>query len=354
MRQGHYALRVSTLAWASYSDPPTLEHERAAIFARSWQYVGRLAQLESPGYFAATVGDIPIVVTRDRGGELRAFLNVCRHRGSLVAEGEGSRATLQCPYHAWTYGLDGRLVAAPRTDREGGVETEGLGLRPASVGTWGPLVFASPDPEAAPLREVLGRLPDLVAEAGVDVEQLEFRHRAASTVEANWKLVSENFLECYHCSVAHPGFSALVDVSPSAYRLEEGETFSTQLGSVRENGSGYDVEGEVARSQFHFLWPNTMINIFPGRMNFSIGPVLPAGPTRTERFLDYFFAAGVDDAWVEELLEFDGQVGAEDRVLVENVQRGVSTGLVESGRLLPESERLIVDFQRRVRAALAG
>jgi choline monooxygenase len=83
-------------------------------------------------------------------------------------------------------------------------------------------VFASPDPEAPPLAEVLGGLPELVAGAGVDVEQLEFRHRAASTVEANWKLVSENFLECYHCSVAHPGFSALVDVSPTGYRLEEG------------------------------------------------------------------------------------------------------------------------------------
>jgi choline monooxygenase len=345
---------VSTLAWASYSDPPTLERERAAIFARSWQYVGRLAQLESPGYFAATVGDIPVVVTRDGGGELRAFLNVCRHRGSLVAAGEASRATLQCPYHAWTYGLDGRLVAAPRADREGGVDVDELGLRRAAVGTWGPFVFASPDPEAPPLAEVLGGLPELVVGAGVDVEQLEFRHRAASTVEANWKLVSENFLECYHCSVAHPGFSALVDVSPTAYRLEEGETFSTQLGPLRENGRGYDVEGEVARSQFHFLWPNTMINIFPGRMNFSIGPVLPAGPARTDRFLDYFFGPGVEDAWVDELLAFDGQVGSEDRVLVENVQRGVSTGLIESGRLLPESERLIADFQHRVRAALAG
>jgi choline monooxygenase len=97
-----------------------------------------------------------------------------------------------------------------------------------------------------------------------------------------------------------------------------------------------------------------MINIFPGRMNFSIGPVLPAGPTRTDRFLDYFFGPGVEDEWVDELLAFDGQVGSEDRVLVENVQRGVSTGLIESGRLLPESERLIVDFQHRVRAALAG
>ena len=96
-----------------------------------------------------------------------------------------------------------------------------------------------------------------------------------------------------------------------------------------------------------------MINIFPGRMNFSIGPVLPAGPERTERFLDYFFGPDADAAWISELLEFDGQVGAEDKVLVENVQRGVATGLIERGRLMPESERLIADFQQRVQAAVA-
>jgi choline monooxygenase len=96
-----------------------------------------------------------------------------------------------------------------------------------------------------------------------------------------------------------------------------------------------------------------MINIFPGRMNFSIGPVLPAGAERTERFLDYFFGPDVEETWISELLEFDGQVGAEDKVLVENVQRGVATGLIDRGRLLPESERLIVDFQRRVQTALS-
>jgi choline monooxygenase len=344
---------MQTLPWTTYADPALGRLERERIFARSWQYVGHVGQLPTPGYFAAQVGDIPVVVTRERDGAIRAFLNVCRHRGSVVAEGEGARATLQCPYHAWTYGLDGALLSAPRADREGGIEVDELGLRPASVGMWGPFVFVNPDPASAPVDEVLGRLPGLVADAGVDVERLEFRQRAASTVAANWKLVSENFLECYHCSVAHPGFSALVDVSPTAYRLDAEETFSTQLGPVRTDGNGYDVAGEVERSQFHFLWPNTMINIFPGRMNFSIGPVLPAGPTRTERFLDYFFAPDVDAAWVEELLAFDGQVGAEDVVIVENVQRGVSTGLLAEGRLLPDSERLIADFQQRVRTALA-
>jgi choline monooxygenase len=342
-----------TLAWSAYSDPelPALERER--IFARAWQYVGHAGELgDGPGYLAGSVGDIPVVVTRDRDGALRAFLNVCRHRGSVIASGAGARETLQCPYHAWTYGLDGELKAAPRSNREPGFDCEGVSLRPASVGSWGPFLFVNPDPDALPLTEVLGDLPELVAAAGVEVTALRHHARADSAVKANWKLVAENFLECYHCAVAHPGFSALVDVSPDAYELAPGEAFSSQFGPVRENGGGLDTEGEVVRSQFHFLWPNTMINIFPGRTNFSIGPVLPAGSQRTERFLDYFFGPEADQEWIVELLEFDGQVGAEDKVLVENVQRGVATGLIERGRLLPESERLIVDFQRRIQTAL--
>src|SRR6266513_4416961 len=342
----------AALEWSAYTDPSLQALEREGIFVRAWQYVGHLAELgEGAGYVAGRVGDIPVVVTRDRDGVLRAFLNVCRHRGSVLASGAGARETLQCPYHAWTYGLDGTLKAAPRSSREPGFDCEGISLRPASVGTWGPFLFANPDPEAVPLADILGELPELVAATGLDVERLQHHSRAESSVEANWKLVAENFLECYHCAVAHPGFSAVVDVSPDAYELASGDTFSSQFGPVCGNGSGLDTAGEVKRSQFHFIWPNTMINIFPGRTNLSIGPVLPAGAARTERFLDYFFGPEADGEWIGELLEFDGQGGAEDKVLVENVQRGVETGLIERGRLLPESERLIVDFQHRVQGA---
>jgi phenylpropionate dioxygenase-like ring-hydroxylating dioxygenase large terminal subunit len=345
---------AEALAWRAYSDPELAQRERERVFARAWQYVGHLGELgDGPGYLAARVGDIPIVVTRDRERQLRAFLNVCRHRGSVLATGAAGRETLQCPYHAWTYGLDGALKAAPRSDREPGFECAGISLRPASVGVWGPFLFANPDPEASSLVDLLADLPQLVADAGVDVDELRHYRRAESAVEANWKLVAENFLECYHCAVAHPGFSALVDVSPEAYQLVPGDAFSSQFGPLRENGRGLDTGGEVKHSQFHFLWPNTMINIFPGRTNLSIGPVLPAGPQRTERFLDYFFGPEADEEWVDELFRFDDQVGAEDKVLVENVQRGVATGLIDRGQLLPESERLIADFQQRIRTALS-
>src|SRR5438477_7772208 len=338
----------AALEWSAYTDPSLQALERQGIFARAWQYVGHLAELgQGAGYVAGRVGDIPVVVTRDRTGLLRAFLNVCRHRGSVLAVGAAARETLQCPYHAWTYGLDGALRAAPRSDREAGFDCEGISLRPASVGAWGPFRFVNPDPEAAPLAEVLGDLPGLVAEAGVDIDELRHHARAESTVQANWKLVSENFLECYHCAVAHPGFTALVDVSPDAYRLEEHRLFSSQFGPARA-----ETDGDLARSQFHFVWPNTGINIFPGRANLSIGPILPAGPERTDRVLDYFFVEGEDESWIADLLELDDQIGREDSALVERAQRGVGAGAISSGRLLGESERLVAHFQALVRDAL--
>ncbi len=344
-----------SIPWSWYDDPAVLRQEQERIFRSSWQYVGHAGALAEPGcYFACRSAHVPIVVVRGRDEQLRAFVNICRHRGFPVARGSGRRETLQCGYHAWTYDLEGKLHSAPRSDREPGFDREQISLAPAQVGTWGPLVFVNADPDAPPLADTLRDLPEQVASSGIDVDALEFRHRGEFGVDANWKVVSENFLECYHCPVAHPSFADLVDVSPDAYRLEVGETFSSQFGPVREGRNGaYDVNGEVRRSQFHFIWPSTGINIFPGRPNLSIGPMIPAGPRRTERFLDYFFAPGIDEAWIDELIAFDNQVGKEDVALVEGVQVGIAAGAIERGRLLSDSEQLIVDFQRRVAAALA-
>ena len=187
-----------TIPFDWYSDPAVLRLERERIFRRTWQYAGRADQVAEPGaFFTCDLGGVPVVVVRDEDGTLRAFLNVCRHRGSLVCEGEGRRASLQCPYHAWTYGLDGSLRAAPRSDLVPGFDRDELGLLPAAVDAWGPFVFVNPDPDAAPLAETLGELPSLVASAGLDVDALRFHHRAAGPeYEANWKVCAENFLEC--------------------------------------------------------------------------------------------------------------------------------------------------------------
>jgi choline monooxygenase len=345
-----------TLPWSWYSDPSVLRLEHERIFRASWQYVGHTGDLAEPGAFAAThVGDVPVVLVRDEEGELRAFLNVCRHRGSIVCTGSGRRATLQCPYHAWTYGLDGRLLSAPRSEREGGLEREQLGLVPLRLERWGPFVFVSPDATAAPLAELLDGVPELIAEAGIDVDALRFLQRSESEYEANWKICAENFLECYHCPTAHPGFSAVMDVSPDSYLLETSGPRMTQHGPPRPEPRGsYDPAGEVERGQFHLLFPGTVVNVMPGRPNLSIGPILPVGPERTYRFLDYFVAPDMDEARLAELLAFDDQVGVEDRALVESVQAGVRTGILDEGRLMPESERLVAHFQALVVEALAA
>lgn len=325
-----------TLPFSWYSDEQVLRAERTAIFARSWQYAGRAEQVAGPESFLATeAGGVPVLVTRDRTGKLRAFLNVCRHRGAVLAEGCGSRATLQCHYHAWTYDLDGALRAAPRSEREPGFDNRDWALLPASVGVWGPFLFVNPDPGAGSLTDELGELPSILGR-DLDVGALVFHSRVEFGAEANWKVVVENFLECYHCATAHPGFSAEVDVHPDRYRLEARPTFAAQFAHARGSGE---------RGQFHLLYPNTGINVFPGPPNLSIGPILPNGPRRTRRYLDYFFAPDVDEAWLRDFFAFDDQVGREDTVLVESVQRGMSSGVLDHGRLLLGSEHLLAAFQ---------
>jgi len=339
------AADARTLPFAWYGDEELLRRERAQIFARSWQYGGRAEQVAEPGSFLATdAGGVPVLVTRDAQGALRAFINVCRHRGAVLTEGCGTRNTIQCHYHAWTYELDGSLRTAPRSDREPGFDRDDWSLVPASVGEWGPFLFVNPAADAEPLTDYLGVLPQIVAR-DLSLDDLVFHSRVEFGANANWKIVVENFLECYHCPTAHPGFSAEVDVHPDRYKLEAHPTFSAQFARAKRTDE---------RGQFHLLYPNTSVNVFPGPPNLSIGPVLPNGTGRTERYLDYFFAPDADEQWIEEFFAFDNQVGAEDAVLVESVHRGMASGMVDRGRLLLASEPLLAAFQGWVEKQLSS
>jgi phenylpropionate dioxygenase-like ring-hydroxylating dioxygenase large terminal subunit len=215
-------------------------------------------------------------------------------------------------------------------------------------------VFVNAERDAEPLADALGSMPAQVAELGLDVDDLVFYTRWETEVDANWKIVCENFLECYHCQVAHPQLAEMLDVSADAYALSTDGRLSSQRGPTREGGgTTMHLDGELSRSQFHFLWPNLGVNIFPGRPNISIGPMVPLTPDRTYRFLDYFFGGDVDQAWIDELMAFDDQVGKEDRVLVEGVHRGIASGGLEHGWLMGRSEQLIGHFQQLTREALS-
>jgi phenylpropionate dioxygenase-like ring-hydroxylating dioxygenase large terminal subunit len=337
------AARSETIPWEWYVSDDVLRREQELVFRSAWHYAGPLEWVAEPGErFPCAAGEAPVVVVRDRDGTLRAFVNVCRHRGSVIVDERGRRETLQCPYHAWTYDLDGSLRSAPRSEREQSFDTSELGLRPVRAETWGPFVFVNADLGAPPLADALGRLPELI-----DPSALVFRERVDVALATNWKIAVENYLECYHCPVAHKPFSALVDVDPDAYRLEVADGLLSQYGRRRRDGEGDPT------CQFHLVWPALKVIVYPGAANLSLGPVWPEGPERTGGCLDYFFGPDVPEATARELLEFDDRVGREDRQLVECVQRGVRSGLIEHGRLLLDSELLIATFQRRLAAALA-
>ena len=348
-----------TLPAAWYSDDAVALLERERIFARCWQYAGWTDQVAGPGcFFVGQAGHIPVVVARGRDEELRGFVNVCRHRGHPVMSGEGCRETFQCPYHAWTYDLDGSLRRAPRADREPGFDPSGLSLLPVSVDTWGPFVFVNPDLHAAPLADTLGGLPGLVAASGVDLDTVRFHSHYEWEIKSNWKIAMENFLECYHCPTAHPGFSKVIDIDPDAYELAVHGAFSSQIGRVRPsaltgNGNGgYVPRGAVTQAQYHFLWPNTTINVEAGPVNIAIERWVPSGLRTTVEVTDYFFGQGVSEEQAQEVIEFGTQVGNEDLALCESVQAGLDSRMVTQGRLMLESEQLIHDFQQKVIAAI--
>jgi phenylpropionate dioxygenase-like ring-hydroxylating dioxygenase large terminal subunit len=350
----------ATLPAAWYSDPAMLRLEQEAIFRRNWQYAGHVEQVAEPGdWFTTSAGTIPIVVTRDQAGNINAFVNVCRHRGHIVMTGAGHRASLQCPYHAWTYDLDGTLRKAPRSEREQGFDPEAFSLLPVQIDALGPLLFVNPDPEASPLAEALGPLSGHLEAAGLDLDRLRFRVRREWEIASDWKIAVENYLECYHCPVAHPGFSKVIDVDADAYLLSSDGLVSSQFGTPRESilsGDGdapYDPHGDVKQAQYHLLWPNTTINVEFGPGNLSIDATRPDGPGRSRGATDYFYYEEVPDETAQAMMEFGIQVGNEDAALVESVQRGLDSGMVPQGRLLLSSEHLIQHFQKLVFEALA-
>jgi choline monooxygenase len=347
LAQGH------TLPAGWYSDPGVFALERERIFACSWQYAGPAEWVSEPGsYFSTRAGHVPVLVVHD-GDRVRAHINVCRHRAHLVAEGRGVRKTLQCPYHAWTYGLDGCLRSAPRARDEATFRFEDLSLMSAACEIAGPFVFVNPDADAAPLADTLGGVLDRVAEAGVDLSAVRVRSAEEWTAPGNWKNAIENYLECYHCPVAHPSFARAIDVSPEAYRLEVDGQVISQYGPAR-HGSGVLADGEIEQAQYHLVFPNTSIDVTPGRPNVQIYSWTPTGAEAMAGAIHYFATDDVSDDEIARLRAFNAEVNAEDLALIASVQAGLDSGLVPHGRLMDESEQLIARFQRLVYERLIG
>ena len=353
--------RGESLPASFYTNPSILEQEMVQVFRKSWNYVGPLAELAKVGdYVTGHAGNVPVVVVRNDKG-LAGFVNVCRHRRHLVMKGRGNAALMQCGYHAWTYDLTGGLRRAPRSNAEPGFRVEDFPLLPIRVEALGPFVFVNLDAGAPTAQDCYGPVLDIIAKSGIDLGTLTLHSRSDWQARANWKAMLENYLECYHCAVAHPGFSAAIDVRPDVYTLASHGWFSSQAGRGRPAALEgktkvelYDVRGEVAESQYHFLWPNLTININPGFPNLSVDVWLPDGPNATRGFSEQFFGPGVDETFAQSLIAFNKQVAQEDDDLTDSVQHGLAGGLPDRGQFLTKSEQLVIQFQKMIVRALDG
>jgi ferredoxin-NADP reductase/phenylpropionate dioxygenase-like ring-hydroxylating dioxygenase large terminal subunit len=344
-----------------YTDPSITEQEIAQIFRRAWIYLGPLSELGKLGdYITGYAGGVPVVVIRNETG-LAGFVNVCRHRRHEVMKGRGNARVMQCGYHAWTYDLTGCLKGAPRSASEPNFRLENFPMLPIRAEALGPFVFVNLDRNAPPVQDYFGPVLDIIAGSGVNLDTLELYKREDWQSHSNWKTMLENYLECYHCAVAHPSFSAAIDVRQENYNLTAHGWFSSQIGQVRPSALEgrsqvkiYDVAGEVAQSQYHLLWPNMTISINPGFPNLSIDVWNPDGPNATKGFSEQYFASGVSEEFARELIAFNKEVGAEDDLLTDSVQRGLLGGLPDHGRFLTNSEHLVIHFQKLIVNAVTG
>ncbi|MDX6534374.1 MAG: choline monooxygenase [Gaiellales bacterium] len=342
-----------------YTSDEVFRAEREFVFRRNWVCVGHVNDVAETGaFFTTEVAGEPVVVTRAQDGELRAFLNICRHRCSkVVLEKSGRRRTLQCHYHAWTYNLDGTLRSAPRFDRQPGFDREQLGLGTVGVGEFAGFIFVNLDPAADPLSTFLGPLPDILAQSGVDPGSLVFERRIEYDIDANWKIVVENYLECYHCPVAHRALVGLIDVD--RYQLTGYEHVSQQFVPAAENGTSgrdfYDKGATVQNGSYSLLWPDFMMLFQPGPAHLNVMYTRPVSADRTVLHSDFYFPAGT--AQTEEctaLVEFIDLVQSEDKVLCESVQEGLSSSTAPVGYTMTHAgEELVNHFHLMVCRAFA-
>lgn len=338
--------RASTPPASWYVDPAFYDLEKRAIFRRTWQAVGRIDQLQSPGdYISGDLVGEPFVVVRGRDDRLRAFFNVCRHHASCIVEGEGQLDRLVCPYHGWTYDLDGRLSKAPRMAGVREFDRDQLGLVPLDVATWGPLVFVRIARRGMSLEELMGSLDDRI-----DCSRLRFETRVTYELTCNWKVFVDNYLDGgYHVDHLHRGLASQLDLE--SYRTEiEGRVSLQTCGAGGAEGAaaGVDFKQRIGGGAVYaFVYPNFMINRYGPVMDTNW--VLPLGHERTLTVFDYYFDPSCTDGdpqFVERSLKASDRVQREDIGVCESVQRGMASSSFDRGRYAPKVEQAAHHFHR--------
>ena len=350
---------AQTLASRFYTDPAVLDVEKARIFRRAWQLVGTLSQScgEANGlkrtisdpetFFTADVVGEPIIVVRDKQGILRAFSNVCRHRAGPIALGSGCKNVLCCAYHGWTYTLDGRLIGTPDVEGVEFFDRSTMGMFPLRVETWGQFIFVNFDPNAVPLAEYLGKIPEQAR--GFQFEGLQIAERRDYVIDCNWKVYVDNYLEGYHIPIAHPGLMREIDYAQ--YRIDTYRYHSQQFAPIRaakQEGAGerFYAPGSGLQEAFYFwIFPNLMLNIYPDNIQTNL--IVPLSHEKTLTIFEWFFHDVTSEKSrerVQRAIAFSDEVQQEDIGLCENVQRGLRSSTYDRGRYSAKRENGVHHF----------
>jgi choline monooxygenase len=320
-------------AW--YIDPRILELEKHTVFSRSWQMVARSDQLRQSGRYVATeIAGEPVLIVRGNDAVLRAFFNVCRHKGSpVVCDADGRVQTLRCPYHAWTYSLEGELKGAPDFTGVTNFDRSRFSLVPLQTAEWQRWVFVRLCPEGPSLDDFLER--DLVGKVDkLNTQNLQWFERRHYMLECNWKVFVDNYLDGgYHVPHLHRGLNNVLDYSQ--YTIETGERFCLQTSPIvpdRTNGQ----TGAVRKGkQALYLWiyPNLMINYYDGVMDTNL--LRPLSVDRTEVIFDFYFADITEKARDRNLasIAVSERIQEEDVGICNSVQRGLRSRAYLPGRL---------------------
>jgi len=323
---------ASTLPSRLYTDTLFLDVEKEKVFSRTWQLVGRQEQVASTGqFFTAAVADEPIVVVRGSDGALRALSNVCRHRAGPVASGEGSCKVFRCGYHGWSYALDGQLIGAPEFEGVQDFRKWEQTLPQFRVDTWLGLVFVNLDSSARPLSETIGDLPATLQPRGLS--SMRSAGRKDWTIQCNWKVYVDNYLEGYHIPIVHPGLMRELDYA--RYRTETKGMYSVQHAPLKESPRGRlrREKGAADEAQYFWVFPNLMLNVYPD--NFSTNLIVPISHDRTLTIFEWFFpdpdAPGVRET-LRQTIEFSDEIQREDIAICEAVQRGLRSRTYQKGR----------------------
>lgn len=310
--------------------------EIKAVFAKTWQWVCHVEKLREPGnYIAVDIAGAPIVVVRNRESELRAFYNVCKHRAHELVTGSGTTKNLVCPYHAWTFGLNGELKAARRADQMENFDKGTICLDKVQVEEFCGFVYVNLDGTAKPLAEQAGDLKKEIEYWAPGVEKLTLAKRLTYEVNSNWKNVIDNFLECYHCHIAHPEFVDLVDMG--TYLVKTYGIWSSHFADAgKSKNVAYDVEeASVTTHAVWWLWPNTCLLRYPGRNNFMIFQIVPACLEKTLEIWDFYLEdENLTKGEVEAVKYIDDVLQVQDISIVESVQRGMKTPAFDQGRFV--------------------